>query len=360
MKNVNAKTVVVGMSGGVDSSVTAALLKKQGLHVIGVYMKNWSEDVGDYGCTWAQDSEDARKVAKVLGIPFYVWNFEKEYYDKVVEYFFREYKAGRTPNPDVMCNSEIKFKVFLEKALALGADYVATGHYARIKAVGNSQKRYKLLKGIDPAKDQSYFLNALTQKQLSRILFPIGSYPKPEVRKLAKKFKLPVWDKKDSQGICFIGKINVVDFLREHIKAKPGDMVTTAGEKVGTHTGLPFYTLGQRGGIGIGGNGPYYVVNKDLKKNRLIVTNDPEDKRLWRSEFTVGNITWTDKAPKFPLKAGVTIRYHHPDYKAKIIKLGKNLKVVYDKPQRAITPGQAAVIYKGSELLGGGVIEKIK
>jgi tRNA-specific 2-thiouridylase len=354
------KTVVVGMSGGVDSSVTAALLKRQGFDVIGVYMKNWSEDVGDYGCTWAQDSEDARKVAKVLGIPFYVWNFEKEYYAKVVEYFFREYQAGRTPNPDVMCNSEIKFKVFLEKALALGADYVATGHYARIKVVGKRQKTYKLLKGVDPAKDQSYFLNTLTQKQLAKILFPIGGLPKPQVRKLAKRFKLPVWDKKDSQGICFIGKINVADFLREHIKAKPGAIVTTKGEKVGQHSGLPFYTLGQRGGIGLGGNGPYYVVDKDLKKNRLIVTNDPQDQTLWRKEFTVSNLTWTGKPPKFPLRAGVVIRYHHPDYKARIVKSGKNLKVVYDKPQRAITPGQAAVIYKGSELLGGGVIEKIK
>ncbi len=349
------KTVVVGLSGGVDSSVTAALLKKQGFSVIGVYMKNWSEDFGDYGCTWAEDSEDARKVAQVLDIPFYVWNFEKEYYSKVVEYFLKEYEAGRTPNPDILCNSEIKFKVFLEKAMALGADFVATGHYARVEKVGDE---YKLLKGIDPAKDQSYFLFRLGQEQLSKIIFPIGEYLKPKIREFAKEFKLPTYAKKDSQGICFIGKIDVREFLRDHVKASVGEMVTSKGEVVGKHTGLPYYTIGQREGIGLGGDGPYYVMNKNLKTNELVVTNDKDDPGLWKKEFELSDLSWTNKAPEFPFKAGVSIRYHHPDYPAEITKLPNGrLNVKFDQPQRAITPGQAAVIYNGDVLIGGGTIE---
>ncbi|HYC79655.1 MAG TPA: tRNA 2-thiouridine(34) synthase MnmA, partial [Candidatus Binatia bacterium] len=325
--------------------------------VIGVYMKNWSEDFGDYGCTWAEDAEDARKVAQVLDIPFYVWNFEKEYYSKVVEYFLHEYEAGRTPNPDILCNSEIKFKVFLEKAIALGADFVATGHYARVKKVGDN---YQLLKGVDPAKDQSYFLYRLTQKQLSKVLFPIGEYPKSEVRELAKKFKLPTYAKKDSQGICFIGKIDVTEFLKEHIKAKAGEIVTTTGQVVGSHYGLPYYTIGQREGIGVGGQGPYYVVNKDFTSNKLLVTNDKNDPGLWKSEFTIGDLSWTGNTPKFPLQSGVSIRYHHPDYPAHIEEKNGKLLVKFDTPQRAITPGQSAVIYAGEVLLGGGIIEEIK
>src|SRR3989344_1335842 len=360
------KTVIVGMSGGVDSSVAAVLLKQQGFDVIGVFMKNWSEDFGGYGCTWAEDAEDARKVAQVPKIPFYVWNFEKEYRAKVVDYFLREYRANRTPNPDVMCNNEIKFKFFLDKALKLGADFVATGHYARItKRV--SRNAYHLLKGVDPAKDQSYFLYTLRQKQLAKILFPIGGYKKSEIRRLARKFKLPTADKKDSQGICFIGKINVGEFLRAHIRAKAGDVVTATGEKIGRHSGLPFYTIGQRGGIGIGGGGPFYVVGKDLKKNQLVVTNKPADKNLWRREFSVSDISWTGQTPKLPLRAGVTIRYHHPEQKALIGRIpprgraGKNpakgaARIKFAKSQRAITPGQAAVFYKKNELLGGGII----
>ena len=351
------KTVVVGMSGGVDSSVTAALLKKQGLNVIGVFMKNWSQDFGDYGCTWAQDSEDARKVAAVLDIPFYVWNFEKEYYDKVVEYFLREYKAGRTPNPDVMCNTEIKFKVFLDKALKLGADFVATGHYAQ-----NVYKKgsYHLLKGVDPSKDQSYFLYTLGQKQLAKILFPIGHMPKAEVRKLAKKFKLPNATKKDSQGICFIGKINVTDFLKAYMKAKGGEIVDTKGKILGKHSGLPFYTIGQREGMNLGGDGPYYVVSKNFRSNKLVVTNNKTDKLLWKKKFTVEGLSWVGEKPKLPLQTGVTIRYHHPEYDAKIRLMKKNkLEIIFGQAQRAITEGQAAVIYKGHELLGGGIIEKV-
>lgn len=373
-KNVGKKTVVVGMSGGVDSSVTAALLKKQGFDVIGVFMKNWSEDFGDFGCTWAEDAEDARKVAKLLDIPFYVWNFEKEYYEKVVEYFLKEYSMGRTPNPDVMCNSEIKFKLFLDKALSLGANFVATGHYARVKRIENSNQKieYKLLKGVDPAKDQSYFLYTLKQRQLSKILFPIGELKKTEVRELAGQFGLPNAAKKDSQGICFIGKINVREFLKEKIKATAGDVVTSTGQVVGTHQGLPYYTIGQREGMGTGGEGPYYVVNKDFSANKLLVSNDLNDPQLWRREFTLTDVTWTSEQPVLPLQAGVSIRYHHPDYPAKIesapggtevqLPSGQEsgLKITFDEPQRAITPGQAAVIYQGDELIGGGVIDEVK
>jgi tRNA-uridine 2-sulfurtransferase len=368
------KTVVVGLSGGVDSSVTAALLKKQGFDVIGVFMKNWSEDFGDYGCTWAEDSEDARKVAQVLDIPFYVWDFEKEYHDKVVDYFLKEYEAGRTPNPDVMCNSEIKFKVFLNRALKLGADFVATGHYARVTGPISNEVRdlgaktetsrsarsgYKLLKGIDPSKDQSYFLYTLNQNQLSKILFPLGSLKKPEVRALARKFKLPNAEKKDSQGICFIGKINVTEFLKANVKAKVGEIVTSTGQVLGQHDGLPYYTIGQREGMNLGGNGPYYVVSKNFNANQLVVTNNKQDEQLWKKKFTVTDLSWTDKAPEFPLETGVTIRYHHPEYKAKLQVSGDGLQVTFDQPQRAITAGQAAVFYRGDELLGGGVINTV-
>jgi tRNA-uridine 2-sulfurtransferase len=352
------KTVVVGMSGGVDSSVTAALLKEQGYSVIGVFMKNWSEDFGDYGCAWAEDAEDARKVAAVLDMPFYVWNFEKEYKGKVVEYFLQEYAAGRTPNPDILCNSEIKFKVFLEKALALGADFVATGHYAR---VSKCKEGFELLKGLDPAKDQSYFLYRLTQEQLSRVLFPIGELYKPQVREMARKFNLPTADKKDSQGICFIGKIDVREFLMEKLKATAGEIVTTTGQVVGRHLGLPYYTIGQREGIGLGGNGPYYVVDKDLTANQLLVTNDKAHPGLWKTEFSISDVSWTGQAPKLPISLGITIRYHHPDYPALIFSDNSGmLHIRFEKPQRAITPGQSAVIYDGEKCLGGGVIQTVK
>ncbi|MEO8065712.1 MAG: tRNA 2-thiouridine(34) synthase MnmA [Candidatus Doudnabacteria bacterium] len=359
MLNSKKKTVVVGMSGGVDSSVTAALLKQQGFDVIGVYMKNWSEDFGDFGCSWAEDSEDARKVAQLLNIPFYVWNFENEYYDKVVEYFLREYSAGRTPNPDVMCNTEIKFKVFLEKALRLGADFVATGHYARVR-YQKSDNSYHLLKGIDPAKDQSYFLYTLKQHQLEKILFPIGHMAKSEVRALAKKFDLPNAAKKDSQGICFIGKINVTEFLKAHIKTKAGEIMTANGQVLGVHDGLPYYTIGQREGMNLGGQGPYYVTRKDFEGNRLVVTNNKTDADLWKNTFSVTDLSWVGQTPDFPTRTGVSIRYHHPEFQANIKqKTGNKLEVVFEQAQRAITPGQSSVIYNSEELLGGGVIDKV-
>jgi len=354
-KEHKPRTVVVGMSGGVDSSVTAALLKQQGHLVIGVYMKNWSEDFGNYGCTWAEDAEDARKVAQVLDIPFYVWNFEKEYKEKVVEHFLAEYKAGRTPNPDILCNSEIKFKVFLDKALALGADYVATGHYARVRQ--NAAGEFELLKGLDPAKDQSYFLYRLSQRHLSRALFPVGEFQKSHVRELARQFNLPTHAKKDSQGICFIGQIDVRQFLMEHIKAKAGEIVTADGRIIGQHSGLPYYTIGQREGIGVGGTGPYYVIGKDMSANKLLVTGDKDDKSLWTNEFAVSDLSWTGEAPDLPARASVGIRYNHQDYPAMLGKMedGK-ITVVFEASQRAVTPGQSAVFYHGDRLAGGGVI----
>ncbi len=352
----NKKRIIVGLSGGVDSSVAAALLIKQGYEVIGVFMRNWSEDVGDFSCSWTEDLEDARRVAQLLGIRFYVWNFEKEYKKEVIGYFFREYKAGRTPNPDVMCNREIKFKLFLKKALEFGADYLATGHYARVV---HRDEIFHLLRGKDANKDQSYFLCTLGQKELSKSLFPIGTYTKPQIRALAKKLQLPTFDKPDSQGICFIGEIDVRDLLRRNITMKPGNIIDSEGNILGKHEGLPLYTIGQRGGLDIGGKGPYYVVGSDQKKNTVIVSNNANDPLLWRKSCVVGEITWTHKM-QVPQQSEVSIRYRHPAYKADLTVLkNKKIEINFKEAQRAITPGQLAVFYKGEELLGSAVIEKV-
>ncbi len=347
-----AQRVIVGLSGGVDSSVAAALLRDRGYEVIGVFMKNWSEDVGDFCCSWSEDLEDARRVAQALGIRFYVWNFEKEYRARVIDYFYAEYAAGRTPNPDVMCNKEIKFKLFLEKALRFGADFVATGHYARVKELKGV---YRLLKGKDANKDQSYFLYTLTQKELSKALFPIGEYKKPAVRALAKKYKLPTFAKKDSQGICFIGEVDIKELLEQRIKPKAGDIVTPSGQRLGRHQGLAFYTIGQRGGLDIGGGGPYYVVAKDMKKNCLIVSDNPDDPLLWKKECLLTNITWTH-GDLSEAKLDITIRYRHAAVAARLEKSVDGLKLIFKDAQRAITPGQSAVFYLKDELVGGGVI----
>lgn len=350
--------VVVGLSGGVDSSVAAALLLKKGYEVIGVFMRNWSQDIGDFCCSWSEDLEDARRVAQLLGIRFYVWNFEKEYRRQVIDYFFKEYRAGRTPNPDTMCNREIKFKVFLEKALRLGADYVATGHYARVKKVGDT---YQLLKGKDSNKDQSYFLYTLTQQQLQHTLLPIGDYTKPQVRALAKKFTLPTFAKKDSQGICFIGEVDIKTLLQEKIKPRPGKVIDTKGVIVGRHDGIPFYTIGQRGGLDLGGRGPYYIVAKDKQKNQITVSNDPNDPLLWRSECLITDITETNpQALATSTTLEVTIRYRHAPVKAQFTLLsGKRGCLVFDEKQRAITPGQNAVFYQKDRVVGGGIIDKV-
>lgn len=356
-KNNQQKTkVVVGLSGGVDSSVAAALLVERGYDVIGVFMKNWSEDIGDFCCSWSEDLEDARRVAQVLNIPFYVWNFEAEYKKQVIDYFFKEYQAGRTPNPDAMCNREIKFKVFLDKARRLGAEYVATGHYARVKQIGSV---FTLLKGKDSNKDQSYFLYTLTQKELAHSLFPIGEYEKPAVRRLAKKYKLPTFAKKDSQGICFIGEVDIKELLQQKIKPRPGKIINTKGEFLGNHDGVIFYTIGQRGGLELGGRGPYYVVDKDLKKNQVIVSDQPHDPLLWRTTCLVTDISWTNEPPQVA-ELDVTIRYRHPAVKAVVQQLSKKKwQLTFSEPQRAITPGQNAVFYLKDELVGGGIIDEI-
>lgn len=329
-----AKKVIVAMSGGIDSSVAAALLKRDGFDVVGVFMKLWP----------SFDEKRVQRVAKKLGIPFYVFNFEKEFKKKVVDYFLEEYKKGRTPNPCVVCNKEIKFNLLFKK---LKTDYIATGHYVRRK--GN-----KLLRGKDKEKDQSYFLWKINQKILKHTLFPVGDYTKTEVRKLAKEFKLPVLDIPESQEICFI-QTTINDFLREHLKSKPGKIVTIKGEVIGEHQGLWFYTIGQRKRIELPG-GPFYVLDKDLKKNVLIITKNKKD--LYKKGLIAKSINWVSgKEPKMPLKVKARIRYRHSEASA-TIKKQKNgrIKVVFSRIQRAVTPGQSVVFYKGQELLGGGII----
>ncbi len=344
--------IIVGMSGGVDSSVAAALLKRAGFNVVGVFMKFWlaRRSLGEGGtgynrCCSGDAEKRAREVANILGIPFYVLNFKKEFKKKVVDYFLSEYRAGRTPNPCVVCNKEIKFGLLLEKALALDADFVATGHYAQL---GMSNK---LLRAKDKEKDQSYFLWMLNQRQLKHILFPVGQYAKTEVRQLAKEFKLPVSETAESQEVCFIQK-TTDEFLSRYIKEKPGKIIDVNGKVLGQHQGLHLYTIGQRKGIGLAG-GPYWVAGKDLKKNILIVTKNEKD--LYKKELTFKNVNWlSGKLPEFPLKVKAKVRYRSKSASATVYK---NNRIVFDRPQRAITPGQSVVFYQGDELLGGGVID---
>lgn len=343
-----SKTVYVGMSGGVDSSVTATLLKQQDYRVVGVYMKNWTQDVFGYVCPWRTDLTDARSVAAKLEIPFKVFDFERQYKQKVVDYMVAEYQAGHTPNPDVMCNQEIKFKLFLDTALADGADLIATGHYARVKD-GN------LYAGVDAGKDQSYFLYRATKAALKKTLMPLGSYKKTEVRVLASKFGLPTASKPDSQGICFIGEVSVKDFLGQYIKAKPGPIKTLEGIEIGQHEGAVFYTMGQRHGLSVGGGKPYYVVGKDMKANVLFVTDDPAHASLHRDEFTLLDAHWIGTKPTTKTHQ-VRTRYRGPLLNGKITEAkGKN-KVKLAEPERAVTPGQSAVVYDGQRVVGGGII----
>jgi len=340
------------MSGGVDSSVAAALLKQEDCDLIGVFMKFWAEPFNR--CCSPESETRARQVAKILKIPFYVFNFEKEFKKRIIDYFLREYKQGRTPNPCVVCNKKIKFGLLLEKALALNVDFVATGHYVRLQPRKN---RIHLFRGKDKNKDQSYFLWQLNQKQLKHILFPIGKYTKTQVRSLAKKFNLPVLDVPESQEICFI-ETTVKDFLDKRIKTKPGRIITTEGEKIGRHQGLPFYTIGQRRGIELSG-GPFYVVSKDLKKNNLIVAKFFANKALYSKTLIAKNVNWiSGREPKFPFKVKAQIRYGHKAVSAVITKKLKEGKIelVFAAPQRAITSGQSAVFYSTREILGGGII----
>lgn len=339
------------MSGGVDSSIAAAILKKKGYEVVGVFMKFWKEPgrSKENKCCSAEAQADARKVAAKLDIPFYTLNFEKEFKKRVVDYLVREYKEGRTPNPCIECNRWIKFKFLMEKAVKLKADYISTGHYARIE-------KGKLLTAKDKQKDQSYFLWTLTQKQLKRTLFPIGDYTKNQVRAMAKKWDLPVFEKRESQEICFIST-NLCEFLQKRIGVNKGSIITTKGEKVGEHQGLAYYTLGQRKGIKIGGIGPFYVVNKDFKNNALIVAKSEHAPELYKKEMVVEKVNWiSEKKPKLPLRCKVKIRYLHPSVPGTAKRAGQVLKVMFNRPQRAVTAGQSAVFYKRNKVLGGGVI----
>jgi len=357
-KPVGETRVVIGMSGGVDSSVAALLLKQQGYDVIGIFMKNW-DDTDETGyCTATEDFNDVVAVCNQIGIPYYSVNFEKEYWDKVFTYFLDEYKAGRTPNPDVMCNKEIKFKAFLDHALALGADYLATGHYARVV---HTEEGSLLLRGIDENKDQTYFLNQLNQEQLQKAMFPIGELPKKEVRRIAAEAGLATAKKKDSTGICFIGERDFKDFLSNYFPAQPGEMRTYEGEVKGRHDGLMYYTLGQRHGLGIGGSGePWFVVGKDLEKNILYVGQGFENEKLYTNRLYASDLNWiSGKPPADEFACTAKFRYRQPD-QAVVVRINEDqtCEVIFGQPQRAVTPGQAVVFYQGDVCLGGGTIDQ--
>lgn len=356
--------VIVGMSGGVDSSVTALLLKQAGYDVIGIFMKNWDNTDENGVCTATEDYKDVAAVAEQIEIPYYSVNFEKEYWDRVFEYFLKEYRLGRTPNPDVMCNKEVKFQAFLEYALQLGADYVAMGHYARVEKDENGVVR--LLRGVDNNKDQTYFLSQLNQQQLSKAMFPIGHLEKKEVRKIAEEFDLVTAKKKDSTGVCFIGERNFNEFLSHYLPAKPGKMVTLDGEVKGDHAGLMYYTIGQRQGLGIGGGGktndPWFVVGKDLSTNTLYVGQGFHHPNLYSDSLFATDLQFnTDEEKPNEFECTAKFRYRQQDTKVRVVfQEGDKTKamVYFEKPVRAITPGQAVVFYDGDICLGGGIIDK--
>ena len=347
------------MSGGVDSSVAALLLKEQGYDVVGVFMKNWEEEDPNGVCTAETDWADVREVCDTIGIPYYSVNFAKEYWDRVFSYFLKEYKAGRTPNPDVLCNREIKFRAFLDFAMTLGASKMATGHFVRTDGNGS------LLKGLDPNKDQSYFLYMVHAEQLKKSVFPVGGMTKAEVRKIAAAHGLPVSDKKDSTGVCFIGERNFKKFLSEYLPAQPGDMVAPDGEVVGRHDGLMYYTLGQRRGLGIGGRGDgrsWFVIGKDLQNNRLLVAQGEDHPMLYSTRCRAEDVTWIGEAPVREgetLRCTAKFRYRQPDQPAEVTLQDGQLMIRALTPQRAVTPGQSAVLYKNDKCLGGGIVTEI-
>ncbi len=344
--------IAVALSGGVDSATSLYLLKKEGHDLFGLFMKNWEEDDESGTCIAEKDAEDARAVCNLLGVPFYTVNFAKEYWDNVFTHFLKEIEHGHTPNPDVLCNREIKFKVLFEKAKALGADKLATGHYAQTT-------QGKLLKGDDPGKDQSYFLYTLKKEILDEVLFPIGHMEKPEVRKIAKKANLPVFSKKDSTGICFIGKRNFREFLEKYIPHEPGAIETVDGEKMGTHDGIYYYTIGQRQGMGIGGPGSaWYVAAKDKENRKLIVAQGKDHPALFSKSLIATELSWVDEVPPFPLKCKAKIRYRQVEEPCIVEKQGEKLIVIFNKPQRAVTPRQSVVFYKGNTCLGGAIIKE--
>ena len=347
------------MSGGVDSSVAALLLKEQGYDVVGVFMKNWEEEDPNGVCTAETDWADVREVCDTIGIPYYSVNFAKEYWDRVFSYFLKEYKAGRTPNPDVLCNREIKFRAFLDFAMTLGASKMATGHFVRTDGNGS------LLKGLDPNKDQSYFLYMVHAEQLKKSVFPVGGMTKAEVRKIAAAHGLPVSDKKDSTGVCFIGERNFRKFLSEYLPAQPGDMVAPDGEVVGRHDGLMYYTLGQRRGLGIGGRGDgrsWFVIGKDLQNNRLLVAQGEDHPMLYSTRCRAEDVTWIGEAPVREgetLRCTAKFRYRQPDQPVEVTLQDGQLLIHALTPQRAVTPGQSAVLYRDDVCLGGGIVTDI-
>ena len=353
-----AKRVIVGMSGGVDSSVAALLLKEQGYDVMGVFMKNWEEKDDSGLCTATQDYEDVRAVCDSIGIPYYTVNFTKEYWDRVFSHFLSEYRRGRTPNPDVLCNREIKFRAFLDFAMKNGADAMATGHFCRLDKTGGE---VKLLRGADGNKDQSYFLYMLTQEQLRSAMFPVGGMTKAEVRRIAREHGLETAEKKDSTGVCFIGERNFKQFLKQFLPAQPGDMVAPDGTVVGRHDGLMYYTLGQRRGLGIGGRGDgrsWFVVEKDMERNILRVCQGEDDPRLWSDWLEASEMTFiAGHAPAREFDCTAKVRYRQSDQPCHVRMEGDRAVVTFAQMQRAVTPGQSVVLYDGEVCLGGGVIE---
>lgn len=344
------QTVYVGMSGGVDSSVTAALLKEEGYKVVGVYMKNWTKDLPGMPCPWKEDFQDAKRVAVQLGIDFKVYDFQKEYHQKVVDYMIDEYKSGRTPNPDIMCNQEVKFKLFLDAAIEDGADMIATGHYAK---VNNGELHI----AANSDKDQSYFLYRITQDALKRTLMPVGDYKtKDEVRKTAARLGLATANKKDSQGICFVGKVGIKDFLEQYVTTENGSIIDQYDRNIGQHDGAIFYTIGQRHGLNIGGGLPYYVTGKNMEKNEVYVTTDINDSKLWRKHIKLTDLHWINNAPSDGRQYQVRTRYRAPLVNAKITINDNKAILELDDEIRAITPGQSAVIYEDSRVVGGGIV----
>ncbi|MGH8762036.1 MAG: tRNA 2-thiouridine(34) synthase MnmA [Nitrosospira sp.] len=354
------RRVIVGMSGGVDSSVAALLLKQQGYDVVGLFMKNWEDDDTDDYCSSRQDLIDAASVADIIGIPLEAVNFSAEYKDRVFNQFLAEYKAGRTPNPDVLCNAEIKFKAFLDHAVGLGADSIATGHYAQVREINGA---FQLLKGEDGAKDQSYFLYRLNQEQLSRTLFPIGHLYKRDVRKIARDHGLPNFSKKDSTGICFIGERPFREFLNRYLPHEPGEMQTPAGIVMGRHFGLMYYTIGQRQGLGIGGTRdgggePWFVSAKDVARNILTVVQGHDHPDLFQPALTATDLTWiSGRAPHCNWVYAAKTRYRQPDAPCAIASIDHaRCNIEFAQPQWAVTPGQSVVVYESKACLGGGVI----